>query len=394
MSLDLPQIIPQVNQMGRSVSQRLSKLNQVLPQLLENLNAVSTLDQDLILERIERAGQNWPGAIPTNEPLRSSFPPPALPNTFHVIASDGSQILPDRHAPTRYYLINTGGIHIRYGSGETPEAFSNGNIYYEDQHLYDERGFEISASVINGLRDLSELETLAQLTQKCLNEPSLALLDNGLLLWLAAQSGDQPSRQVDRILRNYLQELTRIQGSNTAIAGFIDRPRHANVIALLHLCSLDSEEITEDVLRVSPYMGIPDQSLFKRILEPGYRSALFVQNARLNRDFKKAGHEVYFFYLHTGHNHQIARVEVPQWVALSYDLLSLTHAALIEQCKLTGGYPYALVRAHELAVVTNEDRQTLDAMIQNVALDHGWVLQHSLKSETKKWTGKRRRHRL
>jgi hypothetical protein len=394
MSLDLPKIVPQVNQMGQSVVQRLSKFNQVLPQLHTNLKAFSSMDLDLILGKIQRAGENWPGAIPTEEPIQGNFPPPTLPNAFTVIASDGSQIHPDRHAPARYYLINIGSIHIHYGSGKTPEAFSKGTIYYEDEHLYDEQGVEISPSIINGLRDLSELETLAQHIENCQGEPTLALLDNGLLLWLATTSSDQPSRQVDQILRSYLQQLSRIQRSNTALAGFIDRPRHSNVIALLHLCSFASEEISEDVLRLSPYLGIPDQALFRQILGPGHRSALFIQNARLNRDFKKAGHEVYFFYLNTGNKNQIARVEVPQWVANSPDLLSSTHAALIEQCKLTGGYPYALVRAHELAVVTNADRQTLDTMIQNTVLEHGWVLQHSLKSETKRWTGKRRQHRL
>jgi hypothetical protein len=394
MSLDLPQLLPQVNQMGQSVVQRLSKLSQVLPQLRTKLDTYSSMEADLIQDRIRRAGENWPGAIPTLEPINHSFPPATLLGEFNIIASDGSQIHPDRHAPARYFLINIGSIHIRYGSGSTPDVITDGRIFYEDEHLYDEQGVEISASMINGLRDVSELEMLAQIAERCHDEPCLSLLDNGLILWLAIQAGDHPSSQINRILRNYLHQLTRIQNSNTAIAGFIDRPRHANVIALLHLCSFASEEISEEVLRLSPFIGIPDQALFRHILEPGYRSALFIQNSSLNRDFKKSGHEVCFFYLNTGQKNQIARVEVPEWVANSPQLLSFAHTALIEQCKLTGGYPYALVRAHELATVTNSDRQMLDAMIQKAVLENGWMLQHSLKSETKRWTSKRRRHRI
>jgi hypothetical protein len=394
MSLDLQQILPQVNQMGKSVVQRLSKLNQVLPQLLTNLETLSAMDPDVIHRKIHRAGEHWPGAIPSNEPFHKSYPPGSLPEEFNVIASDGSQIHPDRHAPARYYLINIGSIRIHYGTGDTPEASNKSTIYYEDEHLYDEQGVEISASFINGLRDVSELETLAEIAETCGDEPSLSLLDNGLFLWLAIQAGDRPSRQVDRILKIYLQQLSRIQNSHTAIAGFIDRPRHANVIALLHLCSLATDDISEDVLRLNPYLGVPDQALYRRILDPGHRSALFIQNAKLNRDFKKFGQEVFFFYLNTGEKNQIARVEIPEWVAHSPDLLTLVHTALIEQCKLTGGYPYALVRAHELAVVTNSDHQTLDQMIQNTVLEHGWILQGSLKSETKRWTGNRRQHRL
>lgn len=394
MSLDLPQLLQQVNQMGQSVAQRLTKINQVLPQLLTNLEAISTSDREQLNIKIQRVGENWPGAIPTDELPHKSFPPPSAPQEYNVIASDGSQIHPDRHAPTRYYLINTGNIRIHYGSGEVPETFSKSEIFYEDEHLYDEQGFEISPSIINGLRDLSEMEALAEIAVACDKEPSLSLLDNGLLLWLAAQSGERPSRQIDRILQEYLRQLSRIQKSGAAIAGFIDRPRHANLVALLYLSSLQPDEISEDVIRVNPFLGITDRSLFTRTLEPGSRSALFIQNSRLNQDFKKRGHEVHFFYLNTGASNQIARVEVPHWVAHSPTLLNLVHAALIEQCKLTGGYPYALIRAHELAVVTNADRQTLNNMIQNTLLEHGWMLQHSLKSETKRWTGKRRRHRL
>jgi hypothetical protein len=394
MSLDLPQILPQVTQMGQSIIQRLSLINKALPQLLSGLEMISHSDIDTLKAKVSLAGENWPGAIPTDEPVHQSFAPPLLPKEFIVIASDGSQIHPDRHAPARYYLINIGSIRIHYGSGDVPETYCDSKIYYEDEHLYDEKGFEISPTIINGLRDLSEMEALAQIATSSNGKSTISLLDNGLLLWLAAQSGERPSRQIDQILQKYLQALSKLQKCSTAVAGFIDRPRHANVIALLHLNSFQQNDITEDALRLNPFLGISDQALFSQILEPGHRSALFIQNSRLNHDFRKVGHEVHFFYVCTGERNQIARVEVPSWVASSPEQLGFIHAALVEQCKLTGGYPYALVRAHELAVVSNSDRQTLNNMIQSTLLEHGWMVQHSLKSETKRWTAKRRRHRL
>jgi hypothetical protein len=391
MSLDLPQLLQQVREMGRSISQRLSKQNQLLPQLLQDLEAASNADRKSLQQKIERAGKSWPGAIPTQERMDVSYPPPHPLQTYTVLASDGSQIHPDRHAAALYYLINTGSIRIRYGSGAAPETSSTSTIFYEEKDIFDEYGGEISASIVNAHRDVAELKALSQLAEHCDSESTLALMDNGLLLWLAAQSGERRDRQVNSILQQYLQQLTRFQKTGAAIAGFIDRPRHANVIALLRLASLGLEEINEDLLRVNPYLGISDCALFGRILQYRERSALYVQNASLNFEFKERGHEVHFFYVNTG---EMARVEVPHWVAHSPELLSLVHAGIIEQCKLTNGYPYALVRAHELAVVTNMDRQSLDAMIQNSLMDHGWMAQQSLKSETKRWTGRRRRHRL
>lgn len=96
-----------------------------------------------------------------------------------------------------YYLINIGRISLRYGSGALPEISSVVKIYFDDDDLYDEFGSAISASIINGKRDVLELENLASLADHSTDQPSVALLDNGLLLWLAAQVGAHRNRQID-----------------------------------------------------------------------------------------------------------------------------------------------------------------------------------------------------
>jgi hypothetical protein len=53
-----------------------------------------------------------------------------------------------------------------------------------------------------------------------------------------------------------------------------------------------------------------------------------------------------------------------------------------------------LVRAHELAVVTQQDRDQLEGMIQRRLLESNLAGQASQKSTTKRWTRSRRRHRL
>jgi hypothetical protein len=394
MSLDLPHLLPQVNALSDSVAKRQEQFDQLVPNLLHRLEQAVNIDLELLEKKRTLAGENWPGAIPSDEPIQASYPAEDLPESFTVIAADGSQIHPDRHAIARYYLINIGSIKIRYGSGEVPQTSIESSLFFEDEHLYDERGIELGAAVINALRDVSEMEVLARLADSSQEGPLISLLDNGLLLWLAAQAGDRPSDQVLRIMQQYIQQLSRLHASGGAIAGFIDRPRHASVISLLHLDSLALEEITEETLRINPFVGLSDRALFNHVLNPGHRSALFIQNSRLNRDFKKHGHEVCFFYLHPGGQNQVVRIEVPNWVAGSPDLLNLVHGSVIEQCKMTGGYPYSLVRAHELAVVSTADRQALETMIQNSMMHHKWIPKQSLKSETKGWIRKKRRHRI
>ena len=59
------------------------------------------------------------------------------------------------------------------------------------------------------------------------------------------------------------------------------------------------------------------------------------------------------------------RVEIPRWVADDPEKLNLLHAALVEQCRIMGSkpYPYLLHRAHEVAVVTREEKFQVEQML-------------------------------
>ena len=63
------------------------------------------------------------GPLDASEPLNTAFSPPSPPDIATIIAVDGSQILPDRHAAYQYYLINVGGIVYHHGQGKQPDIF-------------------------------------------------------------------------------------------------------------------------------------------------------------------------------------------------------------------------------------------------------------------------------
>ncbi|NJM56539.1 MAG: hypothetical protein HC857_02530, partial [Synechococcales cyanobacterium RU_4_20] len=71
-----------------------------------------------------------------------------------------SQILPDPHAISLYYLINTGCIIYRHGSEQRPDTYSPKPIlYYEPEDIFDEQGFLISVGTFAPrLSILSHLE--------------------------------------------------------------------------------------------------------------------------------------------------------------------------------------------------------------------------------------------
>lgn len=394
MSLDLPQLLPQIDAMGESAAARAARLAKLLPQAVEALDTAAGLPAEALEARLARAGDRWPGAKPTDEPLDAILPPPPHPERLNIAGADGSQIYPDRHAPLLYYLINIGTILIEQGTGSRPKTSTRPSLRYEDADLYSESDALINVPLVNGERDVAEMAALADLAESSHPAPTLALLDNGLLLWLALQVQGQQREPADRLLADYLRQIDRIQAAGAAVAGFMDRPRNASVLALLHLALLPTEHVDEANLRQNRFRGLTDRALFAQQLPPGHRSARFVHASPVNRDFRAAGHEVQFFYLNTGEDWHIARIEIPAWVGESPRLLEWVHAGILGQCKATGGFPYPLVRAHELALVSHSERQTLETMLGRAAMGRGLEARSSQKARTKRWTGARRRHRL
>ncbi|MFQ5408771.1 MAG: DNA double-strand break repair nuclease NurA, partial [Anaerolineales bacterium] len=218
--------------------------------------------------------------------------------------------------------------------------------------------------------------------------PALALLDNGLLLYFALQATGR--KQIASVMTPYLDELDRLRESGAAVAGVVDRPRAASVIRLLRLAALDIEEINDDALRVAqPFERLSDRRLFED-LPPGHRTAVFVNASPTNTDYyQPRGHKIYFFYVNAAPAREavILRVEVPQWIAEDPTLLDLAHAGIVEQSRVTQGFPYVLMRAHELAVVALRERGELDRMVMRAMMQRGLSPELSIKAQGKAWTG-------
>jgi hypothetical protein len=395
MSLDLPSVLPQVDQMGAALAKQAAQAAKAMQAAQHAFGDAAQMDRSELASRLALAGDSWIGACPAGEPIASAIPPPALPSRLHVVGADGSQIYPDRHAAALYYLLNIGSIHITLGSSAPPEVCSQPQLFFEESALYGSSEGLLTPAIINAQRDVAEMAELARLAEACAGEETLALLDNGLLLAIASQARDTERREAERLLQSYFEQLHRLrQCPGLAVAGFIDRPRHADVLALLHLAALPPQRITEASLRDNPFRGLSDAALMAARLAPGQRSARFTQMSPLNRRFHGEGHEMQFFYLNCHTDGPIARVEIPSWVGKDASLLNCVHAGVLDQCRSTQGFPYALIRAHELAVVTHPERQTLEEMLASAMLRHGMQPRRSQKAISKRWTGARRRHRL
>lgn len=389
MALELNKLTQAVNALSANAVTRLTELSGTLPVAQAVLKGVGVAD-DALHRKVQAAIKlRWAGAIPTAEAVDAHFPLPPHPARANILAADGSQIYPDRHGLALYYLINIGSIAFRHGVGQAPSTLTEPEVFYEDADLYEEDGGQIPSIKIDAVRDRRELAALARWAQaEAQSAPTVALLDNGLLLYITLQTPNQ--KLVDELLSQYVAHLAELKESGAAVAGVVDRPRAAGVIRLLRLALLNDNEINEAALRdLGSFKHITDAMLFD-FLAPGERSALFENASPHNQDhYKPKGHAIYFFYLNTGRagKGNILRVEVPEWVARDAEKLNLVHAAIWEQCRATGGFPYVLMRAHELAVVTQHERREFDQMVLGALVRQGLSPSVSQKAQGKAWTG-------
>ena len=391
MTLELNQVAQQVKAMGRSLAEQRPQLDENLQQAQTLLRQYSTRQSELH-DRIQRAEKvqqsqrfDWVGAAPTQEALAEAYPLPSCPEQLTVIASDGSQIHPDPHAITLYYLINTGCIVYRHGSNKKPETYNpKPQLFFEPEDLFDEQGRLISTGEVNVKRDLAELEALTNLGPayaQTLSEPILALMDGQLTLRVIDLPFDQQQERQDE----YIAKLDLLREADVLLAGYIDRPRSTFALALIHLASLELEQISEEMLRRNNFRPLTDLDLFD-FLGPGERSAIFSVRAKGLDRYTFTGHAIHFFYLNVSRNPaspHLARIEIPAWIVANPTALDTLHAGIVRQARITGGYPYVLARADELAVISNEEREAVDMMLAVAMRRQGLSPEISLKQRNK-----------
>jgi len=337
----------------------------------------------------------------TSEPLDVAIPAPPPPPRATIIATDGSQILPDRHAPFLYYLINIGAIIYNHGDSNAPGVTSLPSIFYPtiyDDLTDDAPGFDKSEVTI--ARDRREIETLAALalSEQGTAARTLALLDQRLLYWPFVGEREKTEEAVFA----WTAAMMQIYETGALLAGYIDRPGKASVVTLLQTL-LDEREVNLRELGKRPGAGeLTDADLYATLLGPGERSAVFVDVSPANTRFAEEDPriEVCFFYLNPGAGGRgpgaredsaearekgsrgdgsslepgtwnlepkraraVARVDIPRWVAEDPAAVAFVHGLVYDQCKLMGDYPYVLARADELAVVGRYDETNLNMMI-------------------------------
>jgi len=361
MPVNYQEIQRQIREMGRQAPQREEMMRQLRQQAQQLLDEYAGRLDDL-RRRVEQAilaNAALRCAVPTHEPLDTHLPPPERPDALVLLAADGSQVNPNRHDPVEFGVINVGAIRMCPGQGQAPQEIVRTQLLVFDD-LNTPTG-SVTDELVALKRDLGEREMLAALVaQESL--PVVTLTDGPLELF--REPKDQP--EFRDAFQDYLFVLRQLAGMRAVTAGYVDKPRADLVVRLLELLTFSDDQLA-DAGRQRPFRGIADVELYQALLAPGERSALFsIQSSSAEKFPGELA--LHFFYLNVGvgDHPSLARVEIPAWVARDANLLELLHATLVIQCRQLGSrpYPYILHRAHEVAVVTFEEKRQLSEMIQ------------------------------
>ena len=394
MTLDLTQISSQITEMVGRIKAGNNERSEHLSAALAKLQDPG-LDLEVLKRKIASCrAPNWSPAGLV-EGLHQRYDAPAVPSDYSVLATDGSDIAVDRHKSARCYLINIGSVYLHYGGYPSAELLSTPKLYSEDADLViKNQGNKHKEQLIEGAlmearRAVEECRRLADLAATLpADETLLAMMDGSLVLFGLQNFPDFVAEEIlDKGFLSALDILRQLSLSRRlCLASYISFPRSDDVVNTLRVAVCPQEVVDCDrscqtgESACDIFTGVNDRMLFSEWLEIGQRSAIFVNPSSILKRYGQ--HRIYFFYLRV--EDEIARVEVPEWIAARPELLELTHSLVLDQCKRGQGYPVVLSEAHEQAVVTSADRELFWGLVEEALVDEKLPDRISAKSRSKR----------
>ena len=313
-------------------------------------------------------------------------------NAHTVIATDGSQIAPSHHEIAYCYLINVGRIMLHYGQSLHPLLDSLPEVFYQPEDLYVSRQWGIRTEEWMGYRrTVSEATVLAELVSGWVNRPlptspelenhfvdspspvpTLAMVDGSLIYWFLETL---PNEARDQILPPILAAWEQLRTMGIPFMGYLSASRSSEALSFLRLQACPHPNpncLTHcpDLFDKTPcqvFDPLRDANLWSVLLEPGQRSPLWRSSAQILDQY--GGHRIYFCYVHVGA--EIARIEIPEWVAENSEKLDLALSLMLAQVQKGYGYPIALAEAHNQAVVRGGDRARFFALLEQQMIKSG-----------------------
>jgi hypothetical protein len=384
--LDLSQVITDISDMGLEARRRFYQIGDETRQA-HALSENGEIDWAAISARANERGVRWQCArLDGGSPFTVASLAAGAPAVYTAIATDGSQIPLDRHAVAPCYLLNVGEIVLHYGTGERSRLTSQAKLYYKEDEIMlrtgDGDAQPLSEKILANRRFLAESKALAGLIAENAGRPTaVALVDDPLIVWTPPREAEAEQRS---LIVEFCEMLEAGRAAGIPVAGYVSRPGHRDVVGLLRLALCQPGCPHAPGSPCASLVSLTDARLFQGLLGArGDRSPVFA-SAAPSVEYYPDEHRVFFFYLNAGT--EIARVEIPRWVAGDPDLLDRVQTLVTDQAIKGQGYPVSLAEAHERAVVRAAERDAFFRLVEAA-----FVRQKVPALVTRKALSKRRR---
>ncbi len=372
--LDLTKLARQMQGLSQHLTLEAVASRQRLELAQQHLKNAYECQQDLI-DRQEKWRDRilFANATPI-EPLETCIDIPVPPKIHTVIATDGSQIAPNHHEIAYCYLLNIGRVVLHYGQNRHPLLDSLPEVFYRPEDLYMSRQWGIRTEEwMSFRRTASETTVLAELACAAKGEaPALAMVDGSLVYWFLEQL---PVDARDRILPPILEAWQQMRDAQIPLMGYLSASRSIETMNFLRLlacphpvpdcktyCPNQLEKVACKI-----FEQLRDTSIWATRLKPGQRSTLWRSNSPIIELY--GDQSIYFCYVHVAT--EIARIEVPAWVAENATMLDQALGLMLAQVQKGYGYPVAIAEAHNQAVVKGGDRTRFFALLEQQMIKAG-----------------------
>ena len=372
--LDLTKLARQMQGLSQHLTLEAAASRQRLELAQQHLKNAYESQQDLI-DRQEKWRDRilFPNATPI-EPLEICIDIPVPPKIHTVVATDGSQIAPNHHEIAYCYLLNIGRVVLHYGQNRHPLLDSLPEVFYRPEDLYMSRQWGIRTEEwMSFRRTASETTVLAELACAAKGEaPALAMVDGSLIYWFLEQL---PIDARDRILPPILEAWQQMRDAQIPLMGYLSASRSIETMNFLRLLACphpvpDCKSYCPNQLEkvaCKVFEQLRDTSIWATRLKPGQRSTLWRSNSPILELY--GDQTIYFCYVHVGT--EIARIEVPAWVAENVTMLDQALGLMLAQVQKGYGYPVAIAEAHNQAVVKGGDRARFFALLEQQMIKAG-----------------------
>jgi hypothetical protein len=312
------------------------------------------------------------------EPPAATHTVPERPSPITLVATDGSQIYPDRHMEPPFFLLNVSQVAFQYGTTEDPLLNATPSLYFREPLAarFDAPLDTIPTELVSALRDERELSQLldAATTARVPDRPLVALADGTLIRWMIRGMDNEALE--DELIARYTEHLEGFRDEGLALASYVSMPASTEIVNLLRFVGGNLDAAPPDLSTDAPDTprldGLLDRHVLAAVLAPGERSAVFGSASHIQDEYP-TGTDIAFFYLKVPGpgGGELGRIEVPRWVADDPALLDRVHATVLQECRKGEGYPLALSEAHERAVVRASEREAFFRLMERRLRDAG-----------------------